>query len=99
MVRHRYRSLKHRAKGMNLQKKVEQLAGAGAFLYPGVNKIHEKWGSEPAWAAVVDGIAVYGGIENGSFNWGTLGKAWLPFIGFTLARSGAHKLAGLIRRL
>jgi hypothetical protein len=98
MVRHRYRSLKHRASSMNIVRTVEKLAGAGAFLYPAIDKAHQKYGTEPIWAVAIDSLAVYGGIENGQFSLSTLGKAWGPYVGFVLASKGAHKLAGLIRR-
>jgi len=100
MVRRSYRRFSRKGRSnKSIIRTVEKLAGVGAFLYPGINKMHEKYGTEPAWAVVVDGLALYGGIENAQFSFGSLAKAWTPYVGFTLASKGAHKLAGIIRSL
>lgn len=99
MVRRRFSRKGKGHSNKSIIRTVEKLAGVGAFLYPGINKMHEMYGREPVWAVVVDGLALYGGIEGGQFSFGSLAKAWTPYVGFTLASKGAHKLAGIIRSL
>jgi hypothetical protein len=98
MVKHRRFSRRgHSTK--SIIRTAEKLAGAGTFLYPGINRMHEKYGSEPIWAVAADGLALYGGIRDAKFSFGTLVEAWGPFISFQVAKTAAHKIAGLIRRV